>query len=216
MTTQTDIIVDSYILGQLQANCYVVSDRKTDDMLIIDPADMGTFVAEEIERKKGKPVAILLTHGHFDHAMGAAELQAIYGIPCFMDMRDQAIISRMQKTAAHYLGRNILEFPPTCTPLDFSRTVYGSLYVESIHTPGHTPGSVSFYLKEKGVLFTGDTMFAGGLVGSTNHTYSRPLDLKDSLARLSTYPDATILYPGHGEMTILDDEKAIYAAKKSV
>lgn len=216
MNTKESLIITAYQLGQLQSNCYVVSDRKTDDTIIIDPGDMGTYVAEEIERKKGKPVAVLLTHGHFDHVMGAAELQAIYSIPCFMDNRDQFLLNRMQTTAAQYLGRNILERPPSITALNFEKNAYGSIRIQSIHTPGHTPGSVSFYLPDKGVMFTGDTMFAQGLVGSTNHTYSRPLALRDSLASICDFPDTTIVYPGHGEMTILDDEKKLYAAKKNV
>jgi len=216
MNTQDSITVTAYKLGQLQTNCYVISNRKTDEMLIIDPGDIGTFIAEDIERKKGKPVAILLTHGHFDHVLGAAELQAIYSIPCFMDIRDTFLLDRMQTTAAHYLGRKILEIPPIISPLDFTKSAYGSISIQSIHTPGHTPGSVSFYLQGKGILFTGDTMFADGLVGSINHTYSRPLDLNNSLTTVCSYPDNTILYPGHGEMTILDNEKALYATKKNI
>ena len=216
MNTQESLKVQTYILGELQANCYVITDTKTDNTIIIDPGDVGTYIAEEIERKKAKPVAVLLTHGHFDHVMGAAELQAIYSIPCFMDVRDQFLLDRMQKTAAHYLGRKIIEIPPFITPLDFSNEAYGSLNVKSIHTPGHTPGSVSFYMSEKKVMFTGDTLFAGGLVGSTNHAYSRPLELKDSLQIICSYPDNTILYSGHGDMTIIDDEKALYAAKKNI
>ena len=216
MSTQSSITVDMYMLGALQANCYVLTDRKTDDTIIIDPGDMGTFVAEIIERKKGKPVAIILTHGHFDHVLGAAELQAIYSIPCFMDVRDQFLLDRMQTTAAHYLGRKIIEIPPKISALDYAKNLYGSIRIQSIHTPGHTPGSVSLYVPDKGVMFTGDTMFAGGLVGSTNHAYSRPLDLKDSLTAICSYPNTTILYAGHGEATIIDDEKALYMAKKTL
>jgi len=213
MNTQESIIVTTYTLGQLQTNCYVISDRKTDDTIIIDPGDMGTYIAEEIERKKGKPIAVLLTHGHFDHVMGAAELQAIYSIPCFMDVRDQFLLDRMQTTATHYLGRKVMEIPPIISALNFETNEYGSIRIQSVHTPGHSPGSVSFYLPDKGVMFTGDTMFAQGLVGSINHAYSKPLELKDSLVAICAYPDATIIYPGHGEMTILDDEKKLYAAK---
>lgn len=212
----TSITIHTYKLGELQTNCYVVSDIKTNDTIIIDPGDIGNFVAEEIEHEKGKPIAIFLTHGHFDHMLGAGELQAIYSIPCFMDMRDQFLVERMKTTATHYLGRPIIELPPKITPVVTGKHVYGSLEIEVIHTPGHTPGSVSLYSKEKGVLFTGDTLFAEGLVGETNHEYSSALTLQESIKTLFSYPEITKIYPGHGEMTILDNEKIFYSQKNII
>ena len=81
----------------------------------------------------------------------------------------------------------------------------GTLKIGIIPTPGHSPGSVCFYVAQEGWLFTGDTLFKG-TVGSTNHVYSRPLDLSISLKELFTLPPATLVYPGHGEPTTIGNE----------
>jgi glyoxylase-like metal-dependent hydrolase (beta-lactamase superfamily II) len=116
----------------------------------------------------------------------------------------------MQQTAEHFLGYTVHALPPA--PLLFYEAL--SDKQQQIHvlpTPGHTPGSISIQFDAFPVVFTGDTLFAGGLVGDTSHAYSSPSDLKKSLRALYALEEKTTVFPGHGESATLYE---IQTAKK--
>lgn len=197
--------VIKFSLGELQANCYfIILDN---NCLIIDPADDGAFILEEVQRRNLKLKAILSTHGHFDHIMAAGEIQLSIKIPLYIFKKDQFLIDRLNQTAKHFLGYD----PNTIVPKNIKYLDEGNLKIANyefkiIHTPGHTPGSCCYYFKEEKILFTGDTLFKEG-IGRTDLSYSSSKDLDKSLRKLFDFPDETIIYPGHGEETILEDEK---------
>lgn len=193
-----------YSLGQLQANCYFLINGQ--DCLIIDPADDASFILEELQRQQLSLVGMLATHGHFDHVMAVGEIQKSYNIPLFISKKDCFLINRMDKTAEHFLGyksiilpvKKIQNFPP-------SPRLRWASKLKIISTPGHTPGSYCFYFKEENAVFTGDTLFKDG-VGRTDLSYSNKDDLKKSLKKLFKLPEETIIYSGHGEDTMLEEE----------
>ncbi len=214
----------------MQANCYLVSCSTWEvghECIIIDPGDEAEFISSEILAQKLKPVAIVLTHGHFDHVLGCLELQLNFAIPILINQRDEKLYHSANKSATHWQG---LPGDPVPQTLQFIKQgdeiKFGEEKLTVIETPGHTPGSICLYTPPqpspsqgrgksfsppaKGeikrgyhpyILFTGDTLFADG-IGSTNHSYSSPTTLQKSLQKIKRL-HAGIIYPGHGQTTTL-------------
>ena len=191
------------VVGQLATNCYLLWEEKSKETTIIDPADDGVAISEEIEKLELKPVAIWATHGHFDHLLGALDLKLIYNIPFYCSSKDQFLLERQKETAKFFLGRaiEIPNFKKIDINLDkVDELGLGEEKIEVIKTPGHTPGSISFYYRKGGLLFSGDTLFVDG-VGRTDLSYSSRSDLNKSVERLRYYLNlGTTLLPGHGEI----------------
>ena len=197
----------SYSLGQMRANCYLLLNDK--NCLIIDPGDEADFLLEAIQRQNLKPVAILATHGHFDHVMAVGEVQrsvetqGIASLPLYIHKNDLFLLKRAGKTAEHFLEINPYCLPPTkIENLKEGPMEIDDFKLEVIFTPGHTPGSCCFYFKDEQVVFTGDTLFKDG-IGRYDFGYSSKKDLDSSLKKIKTLPEDTIIYPGHGEETII-------------
>jgi len=192
--------IKTFILGELQTNCYLVIDQNNKQCLIIDPADDANFISEQILRQNLKPVAILATHGHFDHILAADELQMAFKIPFYINEKDLFLVKNLQKNASFWAKREIIERPPSPSIFSSDNFKFSILNfkLDLIPTPGHTPGSVCFYFPKEKILFSGDTLFADG-VGRSDLSYSSPSDLQNSLKKLSQLPRETKIYPGHGE-----------------
>ena len=94
-------------LGEVSTNCYLVWEEKNKDCLIIDAADNGVFISEEIEKLRLKPIMIMATHGHFDHVMGVLALKLIYKIPFACSSKDEFLLNRQQETAEFFLGHKV-------------------------------------------------------------------------------------------------------------
>lgn len=196
-----------FSLGELQANCYLLQDD--DEAILIDPGDDASFILEEIQRRNLRLVGILATHGHFDHVMAVGELQLGINVPFYIHKKDQFLIDRLESTAEHFLGHKPIVIPPQkITFLSSEELQISHFKFKILHTPGHTPGSICYYIESEQILFTGDTLFMGA-VGRADLSYSNKGDLKKSLHSLATYPEETVVYPGHGEETIIANEKSI-------
>ncbi|MDO8497270.1 MAG: MBL fold metallo-hydrolase [bacterium] len=195
----------TFPLGQLQANCYFIIEDK--ECLIIDPGDDAAFILEEVQRRNLKVVGLLATHGHFDHIMAVGELQLSIDAPLYIDKRDMFLVERLNETAEYFLGYNPYSLKPNNIISFNKKTLEVPHFMfQVISTPGHTPGSVCFYLKGEGVLFTGDTLFKQG-IGRYDFSYSDKKDLLNSITEILKLPDGTQMYPGHGETTTVEDEK---------
>lgn len=179
-------------VGQLQANCYLVWDRDTNDCLIIDPGDDADYITTEIINLKLKPKAILLTHGHYDHVLACLELKLNFNLPIFLNPKDNFLYQKADRSAGHWSKNKALKQPLT-KPLP-EKIKLGKELIKVIKTPGHTPGSVCFYCSPH--LFVGDTIFENG-VGRTDFSYASSSDLKKSINSIFKLPDETLIYPGH-------------------
>ena len=203
---------EALILGDLQTNCYLVWDEGTKDGVVIDPSDDGVGISEELQARGIKLTGIWLTHGHFDHTLGALDLKLIYDVPIYIHNKDMFLLQRQDETAKHFLKRNIET--PNIIKIDddlekIKEIKLGEEKFEVISTPGHTPGSVCFYLGKQNLLFSGDTLFAHDR-GRTDFSYGSTKKIFESLKNLMNLPDDTVVLPGHGETTTIEREKPRY------
>lgn len=198
--------VYSFPLGELQANCYLLV--KDTHCLVIDPGDSADFILEEIMRRNLNLVGIVATHGHFDHIMAVGEIQLSFPhLPLYLNSDDVFLAKRLKETAQYFLN-----YEPAVIPIALIQNIDAGMFTigcfsfEVIRTPGHTPGSCSFYFKKEKIMLTGDTIFNSG-VGRYDFKYSDKLQLKKSIEKILTFPEQTILYPGHGQETKVLAEK---------
>lgn len=191
-------------LGQLETNCYLVTCSETGATIIIDPADQGDLISQKILTEKLTPIAIILTHGHFDHVLALLETKLNFSLPIYLHPADSKLLSQAGKSATHWLGISTDPVPPADRPLKDKQVIkIGHKTLKVIYTPGHTPGSICLYSPPH--LFTGDTLFKEG-IGRTDFSYSSPLQLTKSLKKLFKLPPETIIYPGHGDPSTLSAE----------
>ncbi len=192
-------MVKTLVVGQMQANCYIMADLKTKNTCIIDPGDDADYIIRILSDNKLVPTKVIATHGHFDHIMAATELKLAYNIPFLISKNDAFLVRNMQKSARHFLGI----MPDLAPQIDKyisekDTIIIGSHSLSILETPGHTPGSICLYLKKENTLFTGDTIFSGGGVGRTDFSYSSTKKLYKSINKLLLLPQETVFYPGHG------------------
>lgn len=192
----------TFILGNLQTNCYLLWHDLSGEAMIIDPADDGDFLNEELLRSNLKLQAVILTHGHFDHCLGLLSLKSAWNMPIIMSFKDQFLLAKAQESAKHWLGLESDPVPPADFDLKNEKEIdlIGETF-QIIHTPGHTPGSICLLHKKSKILFSGDTIFADGNIGRTDFSYSSSKDMKKSLTQLKNLAqnnEYAEVYSGHG------------------
>ena len=192
-------------LGMVCTNCYIFWADGSDQCAVVDPGDDGQQVANLIQGLKLTPVAILLTHSHFDHVLGIPGLRETWpGLPVYCHPAD--IPEEVSETMFGMTVPTVAAFG-NVTPYNEDDTVaVGPLTVKVIHTPGHTRGSVTLMLEGEGVLFTGDTLFRGSM-GRTDLPGGSYADLTASLKKLAALPGDYKVYPGHEGFSSLDTER---------
>ena len=192
-------------LGMVCTNCYIFWADGSDQCAVVDPGDDGQQVASLIQGLKLTPVAILLTHSHFDHVLGIPGLRETWpDLPVYCHPAD--IPEEVSETMFGMTVPTVAAFG-NVTPYSEGDTVaVGPLTVKVIHTPGHTPGSVTLMVEGEGVLFTGDTLFRGSM-GRTDLPGGSYADLTASLKKLAALPGDYKVYPGHEGFSSLDTER---------
>lgn len=194
------------VLGELQTNCNLLWDDESKEAAIIDAADDGVAISEEIEKRGLKPKFILATHGHFDHNLGVLDLKLIYNIPYCASEKDLFLLKRQQETASYFLKKEIKIPNLTKIDIDLDETneiKLGNKIIKILKCPGHTPGGLAFWADN--LLFSGDTIFAHGMVGKTVFKYSSADDLKRSINSILNLPKDTVILSGHGEATTVGE-----------
>ena len=191
-------------LGMLQANCYLVYDEQSHDGLIIDPGGPVDPLADEIAQRNVKIRAILNTHGHFDHVAGNGELTE-YQAPFGIHPDDRELL--LDGGGARWFGLPADPSPAPSWDLVEGQTFSaGTLHIEILHTPGHTPGSICILIPAENALFTGDLLFAGN-IGRVDLPGGNAYAMRDSLKKLLSLAPELDVYPGHGPQTTLAQER---------
>lgn len=194
------------IVGSVYTNCYFLKNKETGELLIVDPGDAADMIERKVSEMQGKPVGILLTHGHFDHIMAADEVRKKYNIPIYASEKEEMTLLN-PKVNLSVFGHGSCTLDADVYLKDLQVVELAGFSVQMIETPGHTVGSCCYYLKEEGVLFSGDTVFQGS-VGRTDFPEGSTAAIVRSLHRLlDTLPDETEVYPGHDASTTIGYEK---------
>ena len=198
--------IEWMVLGMVSTNTYLVKNQDTGELLIIDPADAAGRIQEKIGQMEGRPAAILLTHGHFDHMLAADALRSAYDIPVYACIQEKDLLKNARyNLSASWASPHVMEADRYLADGETFREA--GFEIRLLHTPGHTEGSCCYYLPEEAVLFSGDTLFAGS-VGRTDFPTSSGADMRKCLQRLlSELPADTRVCPGHGEETTIAYEK---------
>ncbi len=198
--------VKKLVLGMVATNCYLVKNTETDELLLIDPADAPERIAEEVRRFGGTPVAVLLTHGHFDHIGAADALRRRYGIPVCALEQEQQILENVDKNLSLMSGRGFTVSADRYFQ-DGETAELAGVSVRVLHTPGHTAGGACYYIPEEQMLFSGDTLFCGS-IGRTDFPTGSMSELRRAVhEKLFVLPDTTCVYPGHDAQTDIGYEK---------
>jgi len=193
------------VVGALETNCYLVYCEETLECAVVDPGAEAERILPEIYEAGLKPVILINTHGHIDHIGANRDIRDKFGIPIYIHAADSQMLGKIQQLELSlFLGAK--DSPPADHFLaDGDEVKIGKTSLRVIHTPGHSPGSVS--LLGTGFLLSGDTLFMEG-VGRTDLPGGSQKQLERSLReRIMVLPDEIVVLPGHGPLTTVGQER---------
>ena len=197
--------IDAIMTGPFSVNCCIVSNNG--DAVIVDPGGNAADIEAYISDNGLKPLAVVNTHGHFDHIGAISEITKRYGIPFYIHKDDEFLLSQGQKIVKMY-GFGTMENPvPDKYIEDGEVLTFGSITIKVLHTPGHTPGGCCLYIEGADSVLTGDTLFHES-IGRSDFPYADGKQLTDSImTKLFALDDNVKVYPGHGGFSTIGHEK---------
>jgi len=202
----SELIVRGIVVGVFAENCWVIGSRRTREAIAIDPGDQ----AEEIlamAKDMGVEIKVIAnSHAHVDHILGVRDVQRATGAKFLMHPEEVAIAQMAPRTAAMFSGQ-VVEPPPDPDAFlaEGDEIDVAGVKLKVIHTPGHTPGSLSFYTE--GMLFSGDTLFQGSIGRTDLPGGDYEQEMASIVDKLLLLPDETIVLPGHMQETRIGVER---------
>lgn len=197
--------IQTFVVGPLQSNSYLVVDERSRQAAVIDPGMESESVLEAVRHEGLRVESVIITHGHFDHVFSSAAFKKETGAQVIMHPDDVPLLLEMPETA-RFFG---FKAPPPPQPDRLVREgdviKVGELALRVLETPGHTPGGISLCLDN--AVFVGDTLFAGSVGRTDLRGGSLDALLRSIHTRLLTLPDWTAVYPGHGAATSIGAER---------
>lgn len=190
----------------VSTNCMLIKNLDTKETLIVDPGDASDTIVQAIDKYECQPVAILLTHGHFDHIMAVDEIREKYKIPAYLYEDEKGLI---EDAIMNHSAKYGIAYQTKADKLvtDGQTIKLAGLNIEIIHTPGHTSGCCCYFFPEEKVLISGDTLFYE-TVGRTDLETSSGAAMRESIKKLlSALPEDVEVFPGHGSATTIGHEK---------
>ena len=200
--------IETIPVGPLQCNCSIIADQESRQAVVVDPGDEGERIGRALTRSGLKAVALLHTHGHFDHIGGTAALAGLTRAPIRLHAGDRFLYDALPDQAALFGLTAGKPLPPGEPIADGEVIRFGTSAVRAIHTPGHTPGSTCFLLEgPEPVLFSGDTLFRRSIGRTDLWGGDTEAILASIRSRLFTLPGSTPVVCGHGPGTTIEEEK---------
>ncbi|GEK31657.1 putative metallo-hydrolase YqgX [Kurthia zopfii] len=194
-------------LGPIQTNCYIVSNKEK-ECLIIDPGEQGHDLIKQIKNANLKPIAILLTHAHFDHIGAVDDVRKEFAVDMYMHKKESAWLSDPQLNGSGKYAQlpDYVVAPAEHFLAPGEAQVIGNFTFDVLHTPGHSPGSISFLFDNKQIAIVGDTLFKRS-IGRTDLAGGNSQLLLESIHKqLLSLDEETMVYPGHDEPTTIGAE----------
>lgn len=194
------------VVGAVSTNCYIVADENTKEAFLVDPGAHPEKIKKKIAEEGVSVKGILLTHGHFDHIMAVDELRKVYDVKVYLGEEDMSWISDPMKNVSALFGRPYTT-KADCLVKDGEALEIAGFDIKVLHTPGHTPGGVCYYLEKEGVVFSGDTIFQESVGRSDFPGGSGSMLTRSIREKIFTLPDDTQIFSGHGDSTFVSHEK---------
>ena len=196
-------------VGPVMTNCYIVNLKGTEEAVIVDPGDEAYKIELKLTEWKLKPVAILLTHGHFDHIRAVGKLKERYSVKVYaLDKEKEILNSELNLSRA--FGFEMINIDADVYLTDNQVINVAGIDFKVIHTPGHTVGSCCYYVESEKVLFSGDTLFFHSHGRTDFPTGSQSAIIRSITGRLLILEEDTLVYPGHEEETTIGSERMLY------
>jgi glyoxylase-like metal-dependent hydrolase (beta-lactamase superfamily II) len=204
--TVSELIVNGIIVGVFQENCWVIGNRRTGEAICIDPGDQAPDILHMASEMGVRIKAIACSHAHVDHILGVREVQRQTGAKFYMHSAEAPIAAGARDLALRLTGQSAEDPPaPDYSPVEGDEIEVEGVKLTVIHTPGHTPGSLSYYTD--GLLFSGDTLFAGSIGRTDLPGGDYDQEMASIIDKLLVLPDDTIVLPGHMQETRIGAEK---------
>ncbi|MDL2280242.1 MBL fold metallo-hydrolase [Selenomonadales bacterium OttesenSCG-928-I06] len=194
-------------VGEHCANCYVLYCEETLEAAIIDPAAQEQGIIELLAEEKLNLKYIINTHGHFDHIRANGAIKKATGALILIHEEEALVLETYDNILSIFPDKGVSGGIADIFIADGDTVEFGNVKLQVIHTPGHTKGGICLYNKEENVLFSGDTLMAGTIGVTDLPGGSYETIIKSIKEKLFTLPDATVVYPGHGEVTTIEYEK---------
>ena len=195
-----------YMVGPVQTNCYFAINKETKEALVIDPGEEAARLMQQIREQGLTVAAILLTHGHFDHAGAAEELSALCNAPVYAHEAEKETLESEKLNACWMIGRKETYRADLFVKEEQELDLAG-FHIRVLFTPGHTRGGCCYYFPYENVVFSGDTLFQMS-VGRTDLEGGSMSQIVHSIQeKLMPLPEQTVVYPGHGEATTIETER---------
>lgn len=196
-------------VGAIQTNCYILVNEENSEAVVVDPGNCADSIVRRLEELQVSCSVILLTHGHFDHILAVREVSEATGARIWAGADEAALLADSEMNVSMRIHRPV-EVHPDRLLRDGERISPAGIGMKVIFTPGHTHGSVCYYIENESVLLSGDTLFESS-VGRTDLPTGNETELYMSITgKLFSLPGNTRVLPGHGEATAIERESKFF------
>ena len=203
--TVSELEVRGIVVGVFQENCWIIGNRRTHEAICVDPGGQPDDILH-LAHEMGMTIKLIAcSHAHIDHVLGVRDIQAKTGAPFLLHPADLGILRSLPESAQRF-GIDLEAAPTPDAHLDtVTKLEIDGLSLDVIHTPGHTPGSTSFYTNQ--ILFSGDTLFQASIGRTDLPGGDHAQEMASIVDKLLTLPDETIVLPGHMDQTTIGHER---------